>query len=73
MKALKIKEKSLLKKKNYDKIHLVIQMNFNDIQRLKDSLKIDVNKANEKQLKVLKNKAKTLKDTRIKKKCTYKL
>ena len=48
MKALKIKEKSLLKKKNYDKIHLVIQMNFNDIQRLKDSLKIDVNKANEK-------------------------
>ena len=34
MKALKIKEKSLLKKKNYDKIHLVIQMNFNDIHPL---------------------------------------
>ena len=48
-------------------------MNFNDIQKFKKSLNIDVNKANEKQLKELKNKAKTLKDTRVKKKCTYKL
>ena len=48
-------------------------MNFNDIQKLKKGLNINVNKANEKQLKELKNKAKTLKDTRIKKKSTYKL
>lgn len=62
-----------MKNKNYDKIHLVIQMNFKDIQKLKDSLNIDVLKADKNQLKVLKNKAKTLKDTRVKKKCTYKL
>lgn len=48
-------------------------MNFKDIQKLKDSLSIEVSKVDKNQLKVLKNKAKTLKDTRIKKKCTYKL
>jgi len=48
-------------------------MNFKDIQKLKDSLNIDVLKADKNQLKILKNKAKTLKDTRVKKKCTYKL
>lgn len=63
----------MIKSKNYDKIYSVIQMNFKDIQKLKDSLNIDVNKADKNQLKVLKNKVKTLKDTRVKKKCTYKL
>ena len=48
-------------------------MNFKDIQKLKDSLDIKVEKANINQLKILKNKAKTLKDNRVKKKCTYKL
>ena len=48
-------------------------MNFKDIQKLKDSLDIKVEKADINQLKILKNKAKTLKDTRVKKKCTYKL
>lgn len=48
-------------------------MNFKNIQKLKDSLNIDINKANKNQLKALKNKAKTLKDSRVKKKCTYKL
>lgn len=48
-------------------------MNFKDIQKLKDSLNVDINKADKNQLKALKNKAKTLKDTRVKKKCTYKL
>lgn len=48
-------------------------MNFKSIQKLKDSLNIDINKAKENQLKALKNKAKTLKDSRVKKKCTYKL
>lgn len=70
---MKNKQKRLIKSKNYDKIHLVIQMNFKDIQKLKDSLSIEVNKVDKNQLKLLKNKAKTLKDTRIKKKCTYKL
>lgn len=70
---MKNKQKRLIKSKNYDKIHLVIQMNFKDIQKLKDSLSIEVSKVDKNQLKVLKNKAKTLKDTRIKKKCTYKL
>ena len=48
-------------------------MNFKDIQKLKDDLNIEVKEASIKQLKQLKNKAKTLKDTRVKKKCTYKL
>ena len=48
-------------------------MNFKDIQKLKDDLNIDVKEASIIQLKQLKNKAKTLKDTRVKKKCTYKL
>ena len=48
-------------------------MNFNDIQKLKNSLNIKVDEANKEQLKHLKNKAKTLKDIRVKKKCTYKL
>lgn len=48
-------------------------MNFKDIQKLKDSLSIEVNKVDKNQLKALKNKAKTLKDMRVKKKCTYKL
>ena len=48
-------------------------MNFKDIQKLKDSLNIDVTKAEKHELIKLKNKAKTLKDTRVKKKCTYKL
>lgn len=48
-------------------------MNFNDIQKLKNSLNIKVDEANKEQLKHLKNKAKTLKDVRVKKKCTYKL
>jgi len=48
-------------------------MNFNDIQKLKNSLNIKVDEANNEQLKYLKNKAKTLRDTRVKKKCTYKL
>ena len=48
-------------------------MNFKDIQRLKDSLNIDVTKAEKHELIKLKNKAKTLKDTRVKKKCIYKL
>ena len=45
----------------------MIQMNFKDIQKLKDSLDIKVEKADINQLKILKNKAKTLKDTRVKK------
>ena len=48
-------------------------MNFKDIQKLKDSLNIDVTKTEKHELIKLKNKAKTLKDTRVKKKCTYKL
>ena len=48
-------------------------MNFKDIQKLKDSLNINVTKAEKYELIRLKNKAKTLKDTRVKKKCTYKL
>ncbi len=48
-------------------------MNFKDIQKLKNSLNIDVTKAEKHELIKLKNKAKTLKDTRVKKKCTYKL
>ena len=48
-------------------------MNFKDIQKLKDSLNIDVTKAEKHELIKLKNKAKTLKDSRVKKKCTYKL
>lgn len=48
-------------------------MNFKDIQKLKDSLNIDVTKAEKHELIKLKNKTKTLKDTRVKKKCTYKL
>ena len=48
-------------------------MNFKNIQKLKDSLNIDVTKAEKHELIKLKNKAKTLKDTRVKKKCTYKL
>ena len=48
-------------------------MNFNDIQKLKNSLNIKIEEANKEQLKHLKNKAKTLKDVRVKKKCTYKL
>ena len=52
---------------------MVIQMNFKEIQNLKKDLEIDVKNAKTSQLKQLKNKAKTLKDTRIKKKCTYKL
>ena len=48
-------------------------MNFNDIQKLKNSSNIKVDEANKEQLKHLKNKAKTLKDIRVKKKCTYKL
>ena len=48
-------------------------MSFNDIKKLKDSLNIDVKEASTLQLKKLKNKAKTLKDTRVKKKCLYKL
>ena len=48
-------------------------MSFNDIKKLKDSLNIDVKEASTLQLKKLKNKAKTLKDTRVKKKCVYKL
>lgn len=43
------------------------------IQKFKDALDIDVQKASTTQLKQLKNKAKTLKDTRIRKKCKYKL
>lgn len=52
---------------------MVIRMNFEDIQKLKNSLNIDVNKADKQELIRLKNKAKTLKDARVKKKCTYKL
>lgn len=52
---------------------MVIQMNFEEMQKLKNTLDIDVKKASISQLKQLKNKAKTLKDTRIKKKCIYKL
>ena len=48
-------------------------MNFKDIQKLKDSLNIDVTKAEKHELIKLKNKTKTLKDIRVKKKCTYKL
>ena len=48
-------------------------MNFKDIQKLKDDLNIEVKEASIIQLKQLKNKAKTLKDIRVKKKCTYKL
>ena len=48
-------------------------MNFNDIQKLKNSLNIKVDEANDEQLKYLKNRAKSLRDTRVKKKCTYKL
>lgn len=63
----------MIKNKNYDKIYSVIRMNFEDIKKLKDSLNIEVTKANKNELLRLKNKAKTLKDTRVKKKCTYKL
>lgn len=52
---------------------MVIQMNFKEVQKLNGALNIDVQKASISQLKELKNKAKTLKDTRVKKKCTYKL
>ena len=48
-------------------------MNFKDIQKLKDSLNIEVTKAEKHELIKLKNKVKTLKDIRVKKKCTYKL
>ena len=48
-------------------------MNFKDLQELRDNLNIDVKKANKNELIKLKNKAKTLKDKRVKKKCTYKL
>ena len=52
---------------------MVIQMNFKEVQKLNGALNIYVQKASMSQLKELKNKAKTLKDTRVKKKCTYKL
>lgn len=52
---------------------MVIQMNFEEMQKLKNALDIDVQKANTVELKKLRDKAKTLKDTRIKKKCTYKI
>lgn len=48
-------------------------MNFKQMQKLKDDLGIDIKKASKSQLKQLKNKAKTLEDARIKRKCTYKL
>ena len=48
-------------------------MNFENIKKLKDSLNIEATNADKNELLRLKNKAKTLKDTRVKKKCTYKL
>ena len=49
-------------------------MNFEEIQKLKNALKIeDVQKVSTKKLTKLKNICKTLEDKRIKKKCTYKL
>lgn len=48
-------------------------MNFEEMQKLKKALNIDVKKASTSQLKKLKNKAHTLKDKRILRKCTYKL
>lgn len=45
----------MIKNKNYVKICLVIQMNFKDIQKLKDSLNIDVTKAEKHELIKLKN------------------
>lgn len=61
----------MIKNENYVRICLVIQMNFKDIQNLKNSLNIDVIKAEKHELIKLKNKLKTLKDTRVKKKCTW--
>ena len=48
-------------------------MNIENIRKLQESLNIKVTTANKNELLRLKNKAKTLKDTRVKKKCTYKL
>lgn len=48
-------------------------MNIEKIRKLQESLNVKVTKANKNELLRLKNKAKILKDTRVKKKCTYKL
>ena len=61
---MKNKEKLLINFKKNDKISLVIHMNFRDIQKLKDTLNIEVKEASELQLKQLKNKVKTLKDNK---------